>query len=83
MSDLVSYSEVFNFYVQYSISYFGGHHHTMGVQSTVLILSGLLGLISTTIGFASLLAYHLQESEDSNKTMTPKLKINIKSDKTS
>ena len=56
----------------------------MGVQSTVLIISGLLGLISTTIGFASLLAYHLQEeSEESNKTMTPKLKINIKSDKTS
>ena len=55
----------------------------MGVQSTVLIISGLLGLLSTTIGFASLLAYHLQESEESNKTMTPKLKINIKSDKTS
>ena len=57
---------------------------TMGVQSTVLILSGLLGLLSTTIGFASLLAYHLQEeSEDSNEKITPKLKINIKSDKTS
>jgi len=56
----------------------------MGVQSTVLILSGLLGLISTTIGFASLLAYHLQEeSEDLNEKITPKLKINIKSDKTS